>query len=152
MANEIALTFKISANAGGTLATNSTYTKTQSMVASPQAVHHTLQTVAAGANAEYPTILSVGSVNTMVANGYWVLLRNQDATNFINIGMVTDNATTSYIMHPVGIALAGEPFGPIRAPVTGAVGSNNYHAIGMWPGVAAAIQVEVLVCTGGTPP
>jgi hypothetical protein len=153
MASEITLTFKLSCNAtGGILGTNASYQKTQNLPTAGGAVHHTLQSVPSTANSAAVGLpLSIGSVNTVNPNGYFVLLRNADASAVVNIAKVTANSVSPYATADIGFMRPGEPFGPVRAAAMAATSTNNVGAFVLHHTSSSAVNVEVVICTGGEP-
>ena len=123
MASEITIQAKLSASKGGSSVTNATSTKSADMATGTNMVGD-VTTFAAATK----TAIPMGSVDP--ANQFMVLMRNQDATNYVEVS-TDDGVTYPYRM------LAGETFGPVRvaANIVVKVKANT-----------GACDVNVIVC------
>ncbi len=129
MASEINLTSNLSVAKGGTSVASATSTLTTNMQSSLNNMIDTTQTLTAAAD----TAVTLGSIAT--ATDYIVRLRNQDATNYVEVSI--DGGLTYHMK-----MMPGEFWGPVRIE-----GGNVVHA----KANTAACIIEIVACEAGNP-
>jgi hypothetical protein len=136
MANEVTLNAKLTISKGGASVTNLTSTKSQN-IQSTLPGHQIDEVQSVGTSR---TSISLGSI--AVASQYFLLLRNQDPTNFVKVEVQSGVATWGV----AGFMKPGETFGPVRC----AAQSGGYPVYVLTADTAAC-DVEVVAGEAGDP-
>ena len=140
MSSEISLTSKLQVTKNAVTVVNAVSTKSQTMAAALEKLHHTVQAITTAREA-----VSLGDVDNSYAAGdeHFVVLYNRGETYNVKVEVKTGAST----YQQVGLMRPGEPWGPVRMQKLDVSGYGGLYLTS----VTGDADVEVVASEAGDP-